>query len=196
MGHDAFTGGVEPGGLWNQNDIRILICYVLDSVGAPLPREDIARLLQQKGLANYFEVGDALGALERLGHIGQDGQGLCSIRETGREIAGALAGTLPLSVREKAREAALMLLADARAQRENRVEIQEGGQGCRVSCHISGGDIELMSFSLYVPDRAQAELVRANFHKNPEGAYRLLLSFVTGDTAYARAFFAESDKTP
>ncbi len=49
--------------------------------------------------------------------------------------------------------------------------------------------MELMSVSLYVPDRAQAELVRGNFYKNPEGAYRLLLSFLTGDMGYAKELF-------
>ncbi len=185
----GFTGGVGPGGLWNQNDIRILICYVLHSVDAPLSREDISQVLLQKGLANYFEVEDALAALERLGHISQDGEGLCRAEKTGREIAAALGDTLPLSVRDKAVEAALALLAQARIQRENRVEIREAQRGFQVSCHISGGDMELMAVSLYVPDRAQAELVRENFYKNPEGAYRLLLSFLTGDTGYAKELF-------
>lgn len=185
----GFTGGVGPGGLWNQNDIRILICYVLHSVDAPLPREDVSQILQRKGLANYFEVEDAFAALERLGHISQDGAGLCQVEKTGREIAAALGDTLPLSVRDKATETALALLAQAQVQRENRVEIQEGAKGFQVSCHISGGDMELMSVSLYVPDRAQAELVRENFYKNPEGAYRLLLSFLTGDMGYAKELF-------
>ncbi len=188
MARDAFTGGVEPGGLWNQNDIRILICYVLHSVDAPLSREDIGQLLQQKALANYFEVGDALAALERLGHITLE-DGLCRIEKTGREIAATLGDTLPLSVREKALEAALMLLTQARIQRENRVEIEEGEKGFQVSCHISGGDMDLMEVSLYVPDRPQAELVRRNFYKDPEGIYRLLLSFLTGDTGYAKELF-------
>lgn len=193
MGHDAFTGGVEPGGLWNQNDIRILVCYLLYSVGAPLSQGDIARVLQQKGLANYFEAGDALAALARRGHIHWEEGGLCTLEDTGREIASTLADTLPLSVRDKAVEAALALLADARIQRENRVDIEDTGKGCQVTCHISGGELDLMAISLYVPDRAQAELVRANFHKNPEGAYKLLLSFLTGDAAYARALFEEAD---
>ncbi len=188
MARDAFTGGVEPGGLWNQNDIRILICYVLNSVDAPLSREDIGELLQQKALANYFEAGGALGALEGLGHIAVE-DGLCLIRDTGREIARTLGDTLPLSVREKALEAALVLLARARVERENRVEIEEGEKGFQVRCHISGGELDLMTVSLYVPDRPQAELVRRNFHKDPEGAYRLLLSFLTGDRAYAKEWF-------
>lgn len=188
MARDAFTGGVEPGGLWNQNDIRILICYVLHCVDAPLSREDIGLLLQQKALANYFEVGDALAALERLGHISLEG-GLCRIEKTGREIAATLGDTLPLSVRDKAREAALMLLAQAQVRRENRVDIVECEKGFRVSCHVSGGDMELMEVSLYVPDRAQAEMVRQNFYRDPEGVYRLLLSFFTGDVGYARQLF-------
>ena len=54
MRRDAFTGGVDPGGLWVQNDIRILICYILDSVQAPLSQEDLSRSVQGRGLANYF----------------------------------------------------------------------------------------------------------------------------------------------
>ena len=52
MRRDAFTGGVDPGGLWVQNDIRILICYILDSVQAPLSQEDLSRIVQGRGLAN------------------------------------------------------------------------------------------------------------------------------------------------
>ena len=36
MEYDAFTGGVAPGGLRSKSDIRILICYMLKSVNAPL----------------------------------------------------------------------------------------------------------------------------------------------------------------
>ena len=32
MKQDAFSAGVEPGGLWHKNDIRILLCYILSSV--------------------------------------------------------------------------------------------------------------------------------------------------------------------
>ena len=66
MDKDAFTGGVDPGGLWTKNDIRILICYILASVNAPLTGEDISGIMQGKALANYFETGDALAGLEGL----------------------------------------------------------------------------------------------------------------------------------
>lgn len=63
MEYDAFTGGVAPGGLRSKSDIRILICYMLKSVNAPLSGDDIIKVLQEKSLANYFEASDALSAL-------------------------------------------------------------------------------------------------------------------------------------
>ena len=46
MQFDAFTGGVEPGGLRSQSDIRLLICYMLASVQEPLSKEDIVMVLR------------------------------------------------------------------------------------------------------------------------------------------------------
>lgn len=191
MEQNAFTGGVEPGGLWNRNDIRILLCYILNSVNAPLSAESISQIVQGKALANYFETGDALAALLRQGNVSVDENGDYTVTDKGREIARNLDAALPLSVRDKALEAAVRLMADAKARRENHVEIEETENGFRVTCHISGGKMELMSVSLYVPDRAQAKLVEQNFYKDPEGVYKLLLSSLTGDKTFAKSFFEE-----
>lgn len=191
MKQDAFSAGVEPGGLWHKNDIRILLCYILTSVGAPLSRQDLSRIIQEKGLANYFEVEDALATLLKQGNIAQDEQGFCAVTRGGLEIANSLDATLPLSVRDKALEAAFTLLAQAKAQRENRVELQKIKQGYQVTCHISGGDMDLMAVTLYVPDRAQAEMVKRSFYKDPEGVYKLVLASLTKDTSLAREYFIE-----
>jgi hypothetical protein len=185
MRRDAFTGGVDPGGLWVQNDIRILICYILDSVQAPLSQEDLSRIVQGRGLANYFETGDALAALEKLGHVRREEAGF-TVTETGREIAARLDAELPVAVRDKALEAALLLLAEARARREHRVEVEEQPNGCQVTCRIGGGgDRDLLRVSLYVPDRAQAQLAEERFYQNPDRVYRLVLAALTGDLEYA-----------
>ena len=192
MRQDAFTGGVDPGGLWNQNDIRILLCYILHSVGSPLSGEELSQILQRKALANYFEAQDALAALEARGNVERDSAGRYQVTPAGREIAQTLDATLPLSVRDKALEAALTLLAEERSHRENRVEVvpQEGGH--QVTCHISGGEgMELMAVSLYVPDSAQAELVRQRFYQAPDRVYKLLLASLTGDREMAQSILEE-----
>ncbi|MBQ1985553.1 MAG: DUF4364 family protein [Clostridia bacterium] len=181
MDFDAFTGGIAPGGLRSKSDIRILICYILKSVQAPLSGEDIINILQEKALANYFEANDALSALEALGNIRRKEDGTYVLEPQGESIADNLDVLLPLSVRDKAISAALNMLANAKVERENTVTTQRLENGYNVTCHISGGDMELMKLSVYVPDLYQARVVKKNFHRDPQRVYNLLLAALTGD---------------
>ena len=181
MEFDAFTGGVAPGGLRSKSDIRILICYLLKSVDAPLSGEDIIRVMQEKALANYFEVNDALYALVSLGNIRREEDGTYVLEPQGKSVADNLDVLLPLSVRDKAIAAAMSMLASAKIERENAVTTTRTDNGYNVSCHISGGDMELMNLTVYVPDLYQARVVKKNFHRDPQRIYSLLLAALTGD---------------
>ena len=88
---------------------------------------------------------------------------------------------LPSAVRDRAVACAVNLLAAAKRERENKVDITHTKEGWEVTCHVSGGETDLMKFSLYMPDYAQAKLVRREFLKNPQLTYRTLLALVTGD---------------
>jgi hypothetical protein len=187
--YNAFTGGIEPGGLRTKNDIRILICYILHSVHAPLSGEDLSGILQKKSLANYFEIQDALSSLLKNGNILKNESGEYQIGPGGKEIAEHLDDTLPLSVRDKALDAAMKMLARAKNEREHKVDILEDEDGHRVICHISGGDREMMSVSLSVPDILQAQIVKDNFHENPGGIYEVVLAALTNDKELGRKYF-------
>lgn len=182
MENDTFTGGVGPGGLRTKNDIRVLLCYLLASVSAPLRQDDILSILQEYNLANYFEIMDALSYLLEKGLLSPvpDLPGFLSIGLGGREIASQLDGTLPLAIREKTVAAAANLLARARREQENRVEIKKNEKGYSVTCHVSDGEMDLMAFTLYAPDLYQARLIKRNFHRNPEVIYQVMLAAVTG----------------
>ena len=169
MEYDAFTGGVAPGGLRSKSDIRILICYMLKSVNAPLSGDDIIKVLQEKSLANYFEASDALSALVSLGNVTREEDNTYVLTKRGKSVADDLEQLIPSSVRDKAVAAATALLASAKMEREN------------VTCHISGGEMELMSLSVYVPDLYQAREVKKNFHRDPQRVYNLMLAALTGD---------------
>ncbi|MDD3228602.1 MAG: DUF4364 family protein [Oscillospiraceae bacterium] len=180
MAYDAFTGGVEPGGLRTKDEIRILLCYLLSSVNAPLSREDILQSIQGMGLVNYFELTDALKELTENGNLIFENDCYTASPQA-RVIARQLDTALPLTVRDKAVRAALGLLAQARRERENTVDITECPSGYSVQCHISGGKEEMMSFVLTVPDLRQAKLVQHNFQKAPERIYQMLLALLTDD---------------
>lgn len=188
MDFDALTGGVEPGGLRNKNDIRLLICYLLSSIDAPISKQDIVQIMQENSLANYFEVMDSLTEMIEQGTIDAASDKDCNkaddcviCNDISRNIAKQLDHTLPISVRDCAVAAAFSLLAKAKREKENCVNIIETKQGYQVECHISGGEMDLMSFCIYVPDIYQARMVKERFHENPQRIYSILLASVTND---------------
>ncbi len=194
MKYDAFTAGIEPGGLRNRNEIRILVCYLLTSVKEPLAEDDLVEIIVENGLANYFEVRDAIAEMAEMGNIVLRGENprICTAGEPAKIISKQLDSALPPAVREKALCAALNLLDRTRREKENSVDIVPAEHGYRVTCHVSGGTEDLMSFSLSVPDRAQAGIVKKNFQRSPETVYRMLLALATGNRDVAAELLKNS----
>ena len=184
MDFDVLTAGVEPGGLRSKNEIKLLICYMLTSAKAPLAKNDIISIIQDNGLANYFEITSAFADLLEHSNIlcENEKDDLYSVTESGMLISSQLDISLPISVRERALSATMNLLAKIKREQENRVRIQQTEQGYMVSCSVSGGNMDLMSLSLYVPDMLQAKMVKKNFHKDPARGYRCLFAIVTGNS--------------
>lgn len=170
MRYDAFTAGVDLGGLRTTNDIKILICYMLYSVKTPLTKSQIIEILIEKGLANYFEVTDAMQGLIKEKHIKEE-KGSLVVSPSGEIIATRLDVDLPYTVRTTAVETALAMLNKIKIEKENPVEIVKTNIGYNVSCHISGGEFELLSFTIYVPEYEQAKLVKKNFQNDPTTFY-------------------------
>ena len=65
---EAFTAGVKPGGLTDDTQIRILLCYLIKTAG-PLTRDTLQGALLQEQLVNYFEFADALAEVQKQGLV-------------------------------------------------------------------------------------------------------------------------------
>ena len=70
--YDAFSAGVEPGGLRSRNEIKVLITFLLDNLERPLSKRQLFTVVQQEGLANYFETSQALSELISGGSVDFD----------------------------------------------------------------------------------------------------------------------------
>lgn len=197
MDFDALSEGVAPGGLRNKDDIRLLICYVLHTVDKPMSMESLTGILQETALANYFEATEACHALIQSGNIAPTAadETLYTVTSSGRLISSQLEDELPPVVRDKAVGAALMLLNRLRAEKENAVHMKKLENGYRVNCSISGGDTELFSFSLYVPDESQAKIVKRNFHKKPDQIYDVMIATLTRNRDLAKTALEEIEGT-
>ncbi len=181
MAFDTFDEGIVLGGMRSKTEIRTLICYLIKSVNVPLSKEMVVNALMEKGLANYFETSACFDDLIKNGNIVPDEENSSLYRNSpnGDMIATQLEDTLAPTVKERATECVLGLLKRQQLESENKVTIEKCENGYNVICSISGGDMDLLKFSLYVPDISQARLIRKNFYKNPDMIYSVMIAMLT-----------------
>ena len=183
MEFDAFDAGIELGGLRDRDDIRLLVCYTLKNVDVPMTKMMMNEILQQDGLANYFEVGEAIEDLLKTGSLITDiiDDDECIIlTDKGRESVRMLQHNLPKTVREKAINSAIRLTTRARNEKENKIDVKkEENGGYTITFTMLDGESELMKLSVYVVDSAQLQQVRNNFMDDPIGVYSAILTSLT-----------------
>lgn len=183
MEYDAFDAGIELGGLRNRDDIRLLVCYLLKSVDAPMTRQMLNDAMQEDGLANYFEVGQAIEELLRTGNITADildDEEVLAVTDKGRDAAELLQTGLPITVREKAVNSAIRLVTRAKIERENHIEVKkEDDGGYTITFSLCDRGTEMMKLSIYVCDSIQLEQVKKNFIDDPVKVYSAIITSLT-----------------
>ena len=108
------------------------------AVDAPISKQNLNDSMLQDGLANYFEINQAISELLKNGTIDMDidenGEELLTATEKGKDIADTLETSLPKTVREKAVNSAIKLMTLAKTMRkQDRNRIRSGR---RLLCHI------------------------------------------------------------
>ena len=183
MDFDAFDAGIELGGLRNRDDIRLLVCYLLKSIDAPMTRQMLNDAMQEDGLANFFEVGQAIEELLKTGNITADildDEEVISVTEKGRDAAELLQTSLPRTVREKAVNSAIRLTTRAKIERENKIEVKkEDDGGYTITFTLFDRNTEMMKLSIYVVDSLQLETVKQNFINDPVKVYSSIITSLT-----------------
>lgn len=183
MEYDAFDAGIELGGLRSRDDIRLLVCYLLKSIDAPMTRQMLNDAMQEDGLANFFEVGQAIEELLKTGNITADildDEEVITVTEKGRDAAELLQTSLPRTVREKAVNSAIRLTTKAKVERENKIEVKkEDDGGYTITFTLFDRDTEMMKLSIYVVDSLQLETVKQNFINDPVKVYSSIITSLT-----------------
>lgn len=185
MAFDTFDEGIAPGGLRSKNEIKILICYLYASVQDKMSQSLVIEAIRADELANFFEIVIAFDELVRDGNLLEsdvvDNEQTYVLSDNGRVIASQLETTLAHTVKQKSYDCALRLLGERKTARENTVDIQKNDNGFEVVCRVSGGDVSLLSLSLYAPNYEQAEVIKKNFLSYPQTVYKTMLGLMTKD---------------
>lgn len=165
MNKDATTAGVKKGGLINQAQIKILICYILDTLKDAVPAKQLSEELHFDGIANYFEVDTAFGALLNNGQIAiADAQEeTYVITDKGSMVASELKTSLPFTVREMGCAIAVKLLNKRKNIKEYNIDIVECKNGYNVICSSIEDGTTMMSASIFAADLQQAQYMKNSF---------------------------------
>jgi len=172
--YDALTEGIVLGGMRSKSDIRVLLCYILKSLGAPFSKSSLNEVLQSTSLANFFEVNDALTALSSGGLIDsekREDDEYYTLTPLGSEMADRLETELPLSVRRTAVAGAMELLSRQRAAFGASAEIIKLSKGYHVKLTLKDNDLIMMETVLYAADSLQANSISDSFMKSPGALY-------------------------
>lgn len=180
---DAFAGGIEIGGLRNMLDIKILISYILATVKTPMKRNQICDALQKTGLVNFFDANSAIDELlenKTINEIEYVGEKHLAISEQGEKSAVELENALLPGMRDYAVKTALNIVARARSERENKVEIKKVDNGYDVTFEIESLGERMLSLTLNVSDVLQAEQLKDGFLDDPGALYSDIIDRLIG----------------
>ncbi len=184
---EAFTAGVVPGGLKTGQEIKILLCYMLHTVGQPIHRDQLTDIITAGGMANYFDIEEAIEELLRLQHLIQTEDRLLAPTVTGSQIGDSLSVRIPYTLRERSVKAALELLRRRDIEKDNKVDIRKEEDGSTsVVCQVLDRGRVLLSVTLPVADEWQAGVIKEQFLADPTMLYRGVLGILTGDAELKR----------
>ena len=175
---DAFMGGVKDGGLRSVNSIYLLICYIVENVDGRVTSDVIFKAMDESGVANHFEVADAIDKLIKKNTLIENEDGSLSLnKNTGASIE-LIEKDLPLTVRSRSVELVQKIIAKEKYKREKKVEIEKDGDGYRVNMEIGDDKTRFMNLSLFASTVEQAEIIKNKFISDPAKVYETIINAI------------------
>jgi hypothetical protein len=181
---NEYFAGIEPGGLKDTYDIKLLICYLLSTITEPLSPDQLNYIFQSEGLVNYFSYTVALKELLESGHIKEtksESDTKYAITPLGLDSAHKLQSSLPRSLRDKVVSVALSLLTRLERQKNVEVSLKKAEDGYLVQCRIADVGSDLLNFTMYANNETQANIMKLHFEQHTDLLYRTILAIGIGD---------------
>lgn len=187
---DAFPVDENVSGIRSTEKIRIIICYILKNVDASLTRDNMQSALYDNGIANYFEISQAIDNLLDVGAV-EIADNVLVLNSKGEQIARDLNDELSLFIKNKAVRAAKLTAVYEKRKKENDISIVKlDDKKYRLDITLLSGltdsdsTDELMKVSVFVTDSLQAETMKTTFLNNPVRLYEKVIEALTEDSEF------------
>ncbi len=187
---DAFPVDDKTGGIRSTEKIRIIICYVLKDHSGILSRDNLLSALYDNGIANYFELCQAIDDLLEVNAIYIENE-LLYINEKGIQISRDLKDELSHFIKNKAVRAVKLTALYEKRKKENRISVSKiNDNKYRLDISLLSGDAdnteteELLNVSIFTTDSQQAEVMKSAFLNNPVRLYENIITALTEDSQF------------
>lgn len=164
------------------DDICVLICYLIYSLGCPLSKQQLLEITSLEDAVNYFAFDEAFAKAEAhlIEKIETDGELFYGNSSAGIKAARELGATLPLSIRDKMfKEAVRVYTRDAMHRTGSSVSVRyiKNADG---SCTVGVTVMDTISatqkyyLSVVVPNEEKADLYKKKITENPRAFAKYL----------------------
>ncbi len=189
---NAFSGGVDFGGLKNDKEIKVLICYILHSIKSPITAPQLYEAVISQELVNYFELSNALEKNIKADLVSEDENGFLSITKAGQEVASELDYLLPYTVAQKAIKSTISLLQYDTLKKEHLTNIKKTENGSFIlECSIETKDFTAFQMNINMPSEAMAKLAKEKFILNAQDIYKMVLGVIIDEPKMYREFLED-----
>lgn len=174
--------------LYDENEIKIFVLYLMYNIGRPLEYNDINDIVMQDGFVGGIDFADCFADLLENGNVKEincDGKPLYAVSEQGIRIVESLQDDIMNYVKTKGLKSAMRMLDFKKrgAQVETSFEARNDGR-YDLTCSIRDSGQMSLEVKLVAENVSQLELMRHQFRENPEQIYKGVLALLTGEIEY------------
>ena len=165
-------------------DIKVFLLFLLDSISRTIDYTTIMKIVEENTDDISFEYPECLNQLVASGHLSCNevgGEKYYLISDKGRMVAAQLYDTLDKNFRERSLRSAIKYISLSKSGASIKAYITETeSKKYKVTMEAFDRFGEVMSVSVTVNSKTEAETIKRNYELKPDGVYRGVLFSVTG----------------
>ena len=169
-------------------DMKVFLLFLLDNIGYPLEHATIMDIVQENTDEISLDYDECLRQLVASEHMLYDEVGderYYMISDKGRLVAAELYDSLDKGFRERSMRLAIKHISLSKTGAGIKAYITETeSKRYKVTLEAFDRYGEIMSTSITVNSRTEAETIKRNYEAKPDGVYRGVLFSVTGKLEY------------
>ena len=170
--------------LQTKTDIKVFILFLLNNIGYPIDHNAVIGMVSENTDEIIFDYDECLRELSDDGHLlfdEYDGEKYYMISDTGRMISSQLYDSLDKEFRERSLKYSAKYTSLSKNGSVIKATVTEAeGNRYKVTMQASDSIGEILSATITVNSRAEAEKIKQNYEAKPDGVYRGILFSATG----------------